>query len=289
MLLAGVDGCVGVGELRYIWERGMVEDRLCGCGQRFSACPFWTAVVQRAFSDEAVDPRRMMALQDRGTRMRQLPLTFATGARGRRRLEEYPAVLARVITAIADEAGAGTVVDSSKLPPYGAILRAAPDVDLRVVHLVRDPRATAYSWGQTKAQPDRGTPGVMQRQVPWRAAALWTTWNAAAEALGASMGKRYLRLRYEDLIAEPAAALHQVLELVGTPDAGLPLIDDGRRATLSRQHTVAGNPDRFHDGVVELRVDDRWMRGLPRRDRLTATSIAAPLLRHYGYRFGSPR
>src|SRR5205085_11955382 len=118
LLMAGVDGCTAVGELRYLWQRGVVEDRLCGCGERFSACPFWQAVMARAFGDTPPDPHRMIALQDRGTRMRQIAANAVSRTRAAHRLEEYPQVLADVVRAIAEVSGAGTVVDSSKLPPY---------------------------------------------------------------------------------------------------------------------------------------------------------------------------
>jgi hypothetical protein len=278
-----------VGELRYLWERGVIEDRLCGCGERFAACPFWCDVMNRAFGARGVDARRMMAFQNRGTRLRHLPLAFARRAHGGSELAEYHDALAGVVRAVRDVSGASVVVDSSKLPPYGALLRATPGVDLRVVHLVRDPRATAFSWDQAKAQPDRGTPGLMQRQRPWKAAGLWATWNAAAELLGRSMGDKYLRLRYEDFIAQPTAALRDVVSLIGLPDAALPLLDGGHRASLAPSHTVAGNPDRFHDGAVALRTDERWKAELSSPDRRTVTAIAFPLMRRYGYSLGPTR
>jgi hypothetical protein len=290
MVLAGVDGCVAVGELRYLWQRGMVEDRLCGCGTAFSQCPFWREVMRLATTETGpIDPHRMITLQERGTRVRHLPATFLRRARGRARLAEYPATLAAVVRAIAQVGAAHTVVDSSKLPPYGAILREAPGVDLRVVHLVRDPRATAFSWGQKKNLPDLGTAAVMQQQGAWRAAALWDTWNVAAEALGRSLGDRYLRVRYEDLMADPATILRDVLAVMGQPDASVPLVGGTRRATLVPSHTVAGNPDRFHAGDVELSSDDRWKTGLSRRDRLAVTAVAAPLMLRYGYGLGAPQ
>jgi hypothetical protein len=290
MVLAGVEGCVAVGELRYLWQRGMVEDRLCGCGEAFTKCPFWRDVMRLATTETGpIDPQRMMALQDRATRVRHLPGTFLTGARGHARLAEYPATLGAVLRAITQVANAHTVVDSSKLPPYGSVLRQVPDVDLRVIHLVRDPRATAYSWGQTKSQPDRGTPGVMQQQGAGRSALLWEAWNAYAALLGRSMGERYLRLRYEDLMADPATMLREVLATIGSRDAPLPLVDGTRRAKLVPSHTVAGNPDRFHAGEVELSSDDRWKSGLSRRDRLAVTAVAAPLMLRYGYAIGAPR
>lgn len=283
--MAGVDGCVAVGELRYVWQRGLIENRLCGCGETFSTCAFWKEVVARAFPDGDVDSHRFVALQDRGTRMRQLPATFASRRRARARLEDYPEVLSRLVRAIADVAGAHTVVDSSKLPPYGAILRLAPDIDLRVVHLVRDPRATAYSWQQAKDQPDRGVPGTMQRQSAVKSALLWSTWNSAAEALGRSLGASYLRLQYEDLIADPETSLRAVLRLIGTPDSALPLVEP-HRVALAQSHTVAGNPDRFHSGAVDLRPDERWKSAMSPRSALAVQLLTAPLMLRYGYQVG---
>jgi hypothetical protein len=44
-ILDQLDGVFAGGELRYVWERGLERDDFCGCGCRFSACPFWSAVV----------------------------------------------------------------------------------------------------------------------------------------------------------------------------------------------------------------------------------------------------
>ena len=56
-ILGQLDGVGRVGEVRFLWERGMLEDRTCGCGAAFSACPFWRAVLERAFGGPAgVDP-----------------------------------------------------------------------------------------------------------------------------------------------------------------------------------------------------------------------------------------
>jgi hypothetical protein len=52
---------------------------------------------------------------------------------------------------------------------------------------------------------------------------------------------------------------------------------------------VAGNPDRFTRGDVELRRDERWVGHMSRRDRATVTAIAAPLMAHYGYSVSVPR
>ena len=225
-ILGQLDGWVSVGEVRFLWERGILEDRLCGCGRAFHDCPFWSAVLARAFGSGPVDARRMCDLLERGTRARRLPNLL--GPRRRTRfvatLDELPETLGALYRAIAEESGARVLVDSSKLPTYGGVLGSLPDIDLRVLHLIRDPRATAFSWTRTKALPDKPG-GTMQTQRPVRSSALWTLWNVVAELLW-SRGDRYLRLRYEDVVRRPRDAVEAIAALAGEPADGAPFVSD---------------------------------------------------------------
>ena len=85
--------------------------------------------------------------------------------------------------AIAEVSGCELVVDSSKHPSLAHCLRWQDDVDLRVLHLVRDSRAVAYSWG--RAGPAAGhRPGELHDPVlPAVAAAQWNGQNAAFHLL----------------------------------------------------------------------------------------------------------
>jgi hypothetical protein len=285
-LLGEVPGFVSVGEVRFLWERGLVEGRLCGCGVPVPECPFWTRVLAEAFGEGGVDPREMMRLEKLGTRARHVPamLRARSGAAARAhlaRMGPYGERLARLYRAIRSVSDARVVVDSSKLPGYGFVLGLLPAIDLRVVHLVRDPRATAFSWLRLKEQPDRGAPGVMRRKGPSTAAALWTAGNGAADALWS--GRRAaLRLRYEDFTASPGPAVDRVLELAGEPGAPSPLVGE-RTVELGVHHTVAGNPDRLRTGRVELRADREWRGRMRGRDRALVTALTWPLLLRYGY------
>src|SRR5215208_4373820 len=70
------------------------------------------------------------------------------------------------------------VVDTSKEPAYGYALGMVPAVDLRVLHLIRDPRAAAYSWAKKKRQPDSDEREFMHQKTPMQSAVLWDAWNA---------------------------------------------------------------------------------------------------------------
>src|SRR5262249_22835056 len=168
--------------------------------------------------------------------------------------------------------------DSSKLPTYGELLRRVPGVDLSVVHLVRDPRATAYSWSRAKPLPARDG-SVMQRQTPLKSAALWSTWNAAAEGVWRA-GPRSLPIRYEDFIAEPRPVIERIVGLVGEAPAELPFAGP-TEVTLATTHGVAGNPSRFTTGAVPLKLDDAWRTGMRAGDRRLVTTITAPLAYRY--------
>ncbi len=205
-----------------------------------------------------------------------------SGRLGRRRPGRLAAALGPLYQAIRESTGCRVLVDSSKLPSYGALLETLPGVELYVLHLVRDPRATAWSWLRRKRLTDTPAPRLMQRQPPGKSAAMWMVWNLTAALLW-SGGPRYLRLRYEDLVRRPEAAVRRIAELVGESPAALPFPVPGRVA-LAPTHSVAGNPGRLDTGEVALRLDDEWSSRLRPRHRLVVTLATWPLLRHYRYR-----
>ena len=282
--LGEVDGFFSTGEMAYMWRNNLLENRLCGCGEPFRECPVWSRVLQRAFGGtDEVDPREMMAELSAGARTRHLPMMLTGSGRrklaGRmRRLLNNTGWLYRALRA---ETDSRVIVDSSKEPAYGRALGMAPGIDLYVLHLVRDPRATAYSWSKKKAQPDSEDREFMVQFSPFKNSWMWDTWNGAAEALWSSEPSRYLRLRYEDFIADPRTSFERILELLGE-EAELPLVSDSE-VKLGVSHTVSGNPNRFQTGSVALKPDTEWMHKMDPDDRRKVTLLTYPMLRRYGY------
>jgi hypothetical protein len=282
--LGQIGGYFSAGELNFIWRHNVLENRLCGCGRPFRECPVWTRVMDEAFGGvDGVDAREMMRLKSLGTRTRYIPLMLT--ARGDRvlkeRLEKLLINYQRLYEAIGSVTGSRVIVDSSKEPAHGYAMSLVPGVDFRVVHLIRDPRAAAYSWLKKKPQPDSEEIEHMVRFSPAKSSALWDAWNASAEALWRRTPQRYLRLRYEDFVADPGKSLKRILELVGVT-AELPLAGE-REVRLGVSHTVSGNPNRFDTGAVELRPDREWISKMKPRDKALVTALTTPLLQRYGY------
>jgi hypothetical protein len=281
--LGQIEGFFSAGELNFIWKHNVVENRLCGCGKPFHECPVWNRVMDEAFG--GMDPKmakNMMRLADSGTRTRHIPLMLTAAGRGklRNRLGEFLRNTGRLYEAIADATGSRVIVDSSKEPAYGYAVGMSSGIDLRVLHLVRDPRAAAYSWQKKKLQPDTEGREFMHRHSPAKSAALWDSWNASTEALWRD--GRYLRLRYEDFVADPRGSFECILKLIGEPDAELPLASE-REVKLGVSHTVSGNPNRFDTGAVELKLDTAWRKEMSARDRNLVTALTLPLLARYQY------
>jgi hypothetical protein len=282
--LGQVPGFFSAGELNFIWKHNVVENRLCGCGRPFHECPVWTEVMHGAFGGmEGVDAREMTRLQAEGTRTRHIPrmLTRRGEDATRERLSELLAAYGKLYGAIASVTGSRVIVDSSKEPAHGYAMSLIPEVDLYVLHLIRDPRAAAYSWQKKKRQPDSETREFMHRKTPAQSAVLWDAWNAAAEALWRHTPERYLRLRYEDFVTQPRASFERILKLLGE-NAEPPLASE-REVRLGVSHTVSGNPNRFDTGAVELRSDEAWNKEMQPKDRAMVTGLTLPLLLRYGY------
>jgi hypothetical protein len=285
-ILGQIEGVASVGELRFLWERGILEQRRCGCGRPFRECPQWTAILSAAFPDTDLEDlaRRMVELQQQGLRARHLPKLLRRRSRERlqRSMSEYLGNLAQLYAATREHLACEVLVDSSKLPPYGALLEMLPGVDVRVVHLIRDPRATAYSWLRKKALPDRAGTAFMQQQGPVKASALWSLWNWAAGRLWRRSPDRCLRVHYETFVRKPRATVETILEHVGIAPVATPFVSE-TEVELEANHTVAGNPSRFSTGRVAIRSDDEWISKMRRWDRLRVTAVTWPMLLRYGY------
>ena len=177
-VLGEISGFVSVGEVRFLWQRGIVQNRLCGCGEHVSDCAFWNEVLDAALGPGSrlvpAGPRHPPAPRARAAHPAADPASHLLrdgGARVPSGGGELDDVLDRLYASIAAVAGANVVVDSSKLPTYASLLGGLDGIDLRVAHFLRDPRAAAYSWRRRKYQSDLGPDALMERRGIGKSAA----------------------------------------------------------------------------------------------------------------------
>ncbi|SCL66189.1 sulfotransferase family protein [Micromonospora chersina] len=303
LLLAQSADVCAVGEVVHLWERALGADERCGCGERFTACPFWRQVGEQAFGGwSAVDRDDVLALKDRVDRTRHIP-RLAKNSLSPEQLADvrrYADLYTRIYRAALAATGARVVVDSSKHASLAFALSWAEGLDLRVLHLVRDSRAVAYSWGKQVRRPEVvDGEDFMPTFSPFEVSKLWTAQNAAFHLLAARA--KVLRLRYEDFTADPAGTVRRLREFADLPDdpEALRILtsDDSSSARLTprpdlepsppaapfRAHSVAGNPLRFSGGPLTVRRDEAWRSRLPRRSRAVVSLATLPFRVRYGY------
>ncbi|WP_133912227.1 sulfotransferase [Streptomyces sp. NBC_00582] len=279
-VLNELPGVRHIGELHFLWKNGVLgagTNSSCGCGQPLTGCPLWSeALAALPAGGTEATAHRMLALQRKLMRTRHTGARLAE-ARGARPVDAGVTELldqsAAVYRGTAAHGADRLVVDGSKCPAEAAALLGRGDLDVKVLHIVRDPRATALSYRSAKEYIDPMSPA--------RSSGYWTAFNLASERVGRQAPDRYLRIRHEDLSTRPRETVAEVLRFAGLDDE-VP-VDTAGRVTLGVNHTVTGNPDRLRRGVTAIRPDERWRTALSTADIAAATAPALPLLARYGY------
>jgi hypothetical protein len=296
-MLGEFPGYFAVGEIGRLWDKGLVENVACACGEPFRSCPFWAEVGERAYGGwDALDQDEMLRLYERYTLKRSrlqhpfaLPFILfpSLWPSFGRDLRAYQRLMERLYRGILEVSGAQVIVDSMKIPAHIYLLATQERFHARFVQLVRDPRGVAFS--NTKEVPRQGSRAdkpMRTTRTPRKTATKWLWFNLSFDLLKA-LRHPFERLRYESFVRDPEAALRLCAQQVGrtlAPEDLTFLI--GRTATLPAGHLVAGNRMRHLTGEIELRSDEAWRLGLPERDRRTVERVTTPLMRRYGYTRG---
>jgi hypothetical protein len=299
-LLGGLPGVCTLGEVVRTWHDSTHEREGCSCGTPFAGCDFWNAIGEHAFGGwQRLDRARMRALLYATARTRRIPLLVEPWLSKRRRalISEWVAPYSLMYRAAASLTGARLITDSSKSPALAFCLRHATALDLRVVHLVRDPRGVAYSAIKHVPLPELDGAVALPRLTLARTALRWNTRNAALALLSKTRHRpgsgppwpvTVQRVRYEDLLTDPRGTIRAVAAFAGlrvTP-ADLSYLNS-EYAELAAVHSASGNPGRYTSGRVPLRRDDAWRSALPPRQRWLVTAACAPLLAAYRYQLAA--
>jgi len=269
---------VAAGELVHLWTRGLRDDERCGCGRSFSSCERWRRVGELAFGGwDRLDPDVQVQRQRSVDRQRHM-LRMARVPTRSQQVAQYASQLSSLYRGIAAAGDAAVVVDSSKHASTAFLLRQVPDVELRVIHLVRDPRGVVSSWSRSTPRPEVQGEEMHRVSVP-RATLRWIGRNLQGQFVTRSVLST--RITYEDLVTDPMGTLNTI-----SCDLGLPWPRDGVASTggfsLETDHTVAGNPMRFRTGEIRLQLDERWRSELSAPQRFGVSALTWPLRKLYG-------
>ena len=280
-LIGMLDHCCFVGEVWAAWADGVRANRLCGCGEAFRNCPFWTAVFDRAFggfdTPASRDAERAIArLQEPGEAFKFWRSILQHGAIATD-ASAYNNALLPLYQAIRDVSGGKVIVDSSKLLRYGALIASIPSVDIRFVNVVRDVRGVMQSRARPALMRDGDVRHTDESDAPrYRVVRVVSRWIARNE-LSMRLVNRFggLRVLYEEFVRDPRPTLTALASSESATRA-MRRIEDG---TVPVQHQLGGNWVRG----LKLEPRETWREELPRRVRVATTALAWPFLRRYRF------
>jgi hypothetical protein len=187
---------------------------------------------------------------------------------------QIPAVRAAVLdmgwkswslaSAVLERTGKRVFVDTARDHQRPKYLARHPLLDVRVIHLVRDPRGNVASiMKHTGASASAGA-----RQ--------WKRYNREADRVRRFFApSSWLRLRYEDLCADPRGTLARI---AGFLEVAPPSDSSHSRA----ESHIIGNKTRLL-GHSEIREDRSWETRLTRNDLAAIARIAGETSHAMGY------
>lgn len=231
ILLAHGERCLGVGELTAIVQDGFIENKPCSCGAPFDQCTFWSKVKEKlALSPEAL--QEWTELQHK-VEWHTGFLRQCFGLLSAREWERYCEYNRKLLQALREISGAAIIVDSSKYAGRAFALSRMNGVDLRVICLTRSPEGLMASF--QKPNKDEQRP-----KKPWAVFRYYVFVMISLRVALKRLGGRTARLRFEDLIADPVAAISEIGQknevIVGDVVGKLK-----RNETFEVGHLVTGN------------------------------------------------
>jgi hypothetical protein len=279
-ILGQVEGIAHLGELRTIWTDGFKSKSKCGCGKPTRECDIWTSILTEAYGGlDQIDLPTMIQLR-RQSEPRTLELLKLAGSSQHRatfleQSEPYRQVLEKLYSSAQKICKAQAIVDDSLHPGYAYTLSFTPNLEVYLVHLVRDVRGCAYSW--TKRQKNGlGSYSLKDSILGWNLRNFSTEWVASRSNI------HYMRLRYEDLIANPEQEVKSIFNFAKVGAKKLPF-KSNNEVLLDTTHSIFGNDNRTKVGSVILRKDEIWKEKMSNVDQGKANLVSWPLLLRYGY------
>ena len=179
------------------------------------------------------------------------------------------------------------IVDALKSPPRTFVLAVTPDIDLYLIHLVRDGSrvATSHKRCWHKDLQAGVTRNVKSRSV-WETAARWISVNLGTEWVRLLLSPdKSVRLRYEDYATDPKGAPHEIGQIVDLDITEVASTVQGGGA-IKVGLNIAGNHLRMPGDIRLVLETGQWRNKgalFAGQHRLSWT-LMGWLLRGYGYK-----
>lgn len=272
---------LNVGELKYIWDRGLLENWKCTCQESFKNCSFWRQVMDSLSRKNHALTKVLSDFSERGkkqnTDFRIRQNLFNSSDKIKQKIQRnnvYKQILHDLYATISEHSSNACIIDNSKEAIYGAFVSQLENLDFYTIHIVRDPRSVVYSQAFKKKKQfvDEGRSFEMGTSF-FESIFSWYRQNLLIEKLHAGR-KNYLQIRYEDLVADPKTINHVLKKIKkwGFENNG----------TKSTNHSFSGNPVRLLKNQ-KIRKKEPSEIKIPVAQKFLLFLLALPALIKYKY------
>jgi hypothetical protein len=266
-------------------------DHVCACGELVDQCGFWQSVStgleasrfadlpmllpvlpwplsRRQLEGGAIRLSGSMRLNREAGRVAGKVVDLGAPITWRLRpglVADFTTLYRSLYRLVLDAHGTSLFVDGSKSWRRAGVLTRAlqGEADIKIVHLVRDPRGFALS--------RRTHVGARLPESAW----LWSDLHGRMQSLQALAP--YLLMRYEDLCADPEAELQKLFDFLQLPAEHV--VTAPRYP--EKHHLIGNNMLRSFDGEVKL--DTRWREELNVAEQRTVWDSAGEFAERMGY------
>ncbi|MGI8615363.1 MAG: sulfotransferase [Actinomycetota bacterium] len=285
MLLGNHPACASIGAATGLTARVDLSTYLCSCGAKFTDCGFWGRVAQRTVELQQpvtvfekdfwnthvrVSNRRSLnglAVSSLGSAPLDAVRDAVLGKVGpvAKKIAEAKLASWSLARAVLEETGKTMFVDTARDHQRHRYLAGMPLLDVKVIHLVRDPRGNVASIMKHTKVGAR------------KAARQWRHYNVEADRVRRRFPRSsWMLLRYEDLCQSPQVTLDRVAEFIGVEPVPI--------ATLvapSERHVI-GNSMRLTE-LDEIHEDLSWQLTLRGPDLRTIAKVVGRTSHRLGY------
>ena len=285
MLLGNHPACASIGAATGLTARVDLSTYLCSCGAKFTDCGFWARVARRTVELEhpvtvfekdfwnthvRVSKHRVL----NGLVVSSLGNSSLDAARdaivGRvrpiaRKISEARFASWSLARAVLELTGKSLFVDTARDHQRPRYLRGMPLLDVKVIHLVRDPR------GNVASIMKHTNVGVR------KAARQWRHYNVEADRIKKRFPpESWMRLHYEDLCNDPQGTLDRVARFIGVEPVPMSTLLE------SSERHVIGNSMRLK-ALDEINEDLSWQPTLRGQDLRTIANVVRTTSHRLGY------
>ncbi len=264
-ILGQIEDTTFVGEIRHLIDRGFKENWECSCGDKFKDCKHWRKIfIQTFLNNEKVKLSDFIRIQESFDRTTMIIKTFwilikiKIFKHNNKELNIYKNLNSKLYHNISESFKTNNIIESSRYPGRALMLNRCDDIDLFIIHLVRDPRGVINS--QLKKQQERTG---KKSKIALRNILTWNITLFIGYIIQLIFKKSNITfLCYENFIKRPHESLQRILNEANLSTKKLPEFSSENAIHIKPVHVFSGNENRYLSGEIIIKHDIKWKKEL---------------------------